>query len=205
LAGKGIGSYAAFDITFIMPHPGLCRTSPKGSPDRNAPAASGYATPTPAPIERLDARGDLIFPKSWARLDRRRVCLTTWRPAAYRSLRPRLVRSSLARIRTGMVEPAQLLFSLEARVGPAAPCPRRVPTCRRPHAAGRLRSTARQPSVLSTPCRPGDGQPPDRSGTPNAEGEMCLPSPRPDMLCPRRPPPEQKPKKRCPDATRRRG
>jgi hypothetical protein len=46
-------------------------------------------------FERFDVRGGLIFPESRARLDRRRVCLTTWRPAAYRSLRPRLARSSL--------------------------------------------------------------------------------------------------------------
>jgi RNA polymerase sigma-70 factor (subfamily 1) len=49
----------------------------------------------------------------------------------------------LARIRTGMVESAQLPLSLGARVGPAAPGPRCLHTCRKPRAAGQLCSTSR--------------------------------------------------------------
>jgi hypothetical protein len=123
-------------------------------------------------FERLDSRGGLIFPKLRPRLAHRRARWTAWRPATCRSMRPCLVRSSLSLpgpnphrdhlIRTQ--------FPLSGNLG----WPSVGLSSARPHLPQTSRGRAvaldsRQPLLLPTPCQFGEGQPPDRSGTPNAE------------------------------------
>jgi hypothetical protein len=80
-------------------------------------------------FERSDVRGGLIFQNSRAGLVRRRVCSTRWRPAAYPSLRPRLVRSSLSLPgpnphRDGRIRTALALSGSQARPSVALPSAR---------------------------------------------------------------------------------
>jgi hypothetical protein len=148
-------------------------------------------------VERLDPRGGQILPESRARLARRRVGLTTWRPAAYRSPRPLLVQSSLAlpgpnphvdgRIRTAL--------ALSGSRG----WPRGALSSVPPH----LPQTSRGMAValdISPAAAPAHAPPARRRSTTGSQrhakcgsGRTCPQSPRPDILCPRRPPPEQEP------------
>ena len=139
----------------------------------------------------------------------KRICLRTWRPAGFRSLWPRRARSpfpSLARSRTGIVETAQLPLYREARVGPATPCRRCVPTCRK-HRAGKAVALDSSPAVAPFPALHARR----RATTGSQRHAQCGRGGRASRCHCRTYPAHgarhrnKKPKKMCPDATRRRG